>query len=498
MAHGDLAQLAAVVGAAGTVLVLLARHRHLLIAGIALLGVAEGSLVAALVPSQDLERLQTALGAAAVVVGVAAIGVLSVVFARRPELATPALLLAAPFRIPIELGNQKAFLLVPLYGVVAATSLGFVYRWLHGEPIRSLPRQLAAPATALVALYALSLLWSEDLRQGSIQLVFFLFPFVAGVAVVARAPLPSWLPRTLGVILVGLAAVFATIGIWQAATHTIFFAQDLRVANAYTSFFRVTSVFKDPSLYGRYLVLGFAVIAVALWLNRIWPPLAVALSALLFAGLWFSYSQSSMVALAVVVIAVTLAAADGTARVIVAATASVALVVAAIAVTLYAIDHSSDRVTSGRTRLVSSTARVIEAHPLIGVGIGAQPRASREVTNGRGLGWRGASHTTPLTVAAELGVVGLLLYLALLAGAARVLWETWLRDRALGLGLAAVFLTLFVHSLFYAGFFEDPVTWGSLAIAAAVVTAVARPAPVEELAARERTASATKVAAPAR
>jgi hypothetical protein len=34
------------------------------------------------------------------------------------------------------------------------------------------------------------------------------------------------------------------------------------------------------------------------------------------------------------------------------------------------------------------------------------------------------------------------------------------------LGASAVFLALFVHSLFYSGFFEDPIVWGAMALAA--------------------------------
>ena len=60
---------------------------------------------------------------------------------------------------------------------------------------------------------------------------------------------------------------------------------------------------------------------------------------------------------------------------------------------------------------------------------------------------------------------------AFIAGAARVLLSVTARARALGLGLAAVFLTLLIHSLFYAGFFEDPITWGVLALAAAALAA---------------------------
>ncbi len=455
-------------------------------------------LLAALVPADDLQRVRTPLGAVALAAGALLIAGLALVFARRPALAIPAMLVAAPFRLPIQVGDQEAFLLVPLYAIVAAASLGFLYRWLRGDPIRQLPMVIAGPIAAFVALYAVSLLWSQDLRQGSIELVFFLFPFAAGMAVAARAPLPAWLPRALGTILVALAAAFAAIGIWQAATHRIFFAQDLRVANAYTSYFRVTSLFKDPSLYGRSLVLGFAVIVVALWLRRIGPLLAVGLSALLWVGLYFSYSQSSMVTLVVVVIAITVVAGDRTARMVVGATAALVLVVGAFGVGIYAADHPSSRVTSGRSRLVSVTAKVIRDHPLVGVGVGAQPKASHEEAAQRGLDSRDASHTTPLTVAAELGIVGVLFYVLLLAAAARVLWETYLRDRALGLGLAAVFLTLFVHSLVYAGFFEDPVTWGTLAVAAAVVATVPRPVRESVGSPAGGVAPATEAATPAR
>ncbi len=40
------------------------------------------------------------------------------------------------------------------------------------------------------------------------------------------------------------------------------------------------------------------------------------------------------------------------------------------------------------------------------------------------------------------------------------------RAPALGLGLGAVLLALFAHSLAYSGFFEDPVTWLTIAVAA--------------------------------
>ena len=60
--------------------------------------------------------------------------------------------------------------------------------------------------------------------------------------------------------------------------------EQLEVANAYSPFFRVTSLFTDPSLYGRHVVLGFAVLLVLIWTGRINVYLAAALAALFFGG----------------------------------------------------------------------------------------------------------------------------------------------------------------------------------------------------------------------
>ena len=122
---------------------------------------------------------------------------------------------------------------------------------------------------AFAALDGVSILWAIDLEEASKELAFFIFPFAALLSVVARSPFARWLPRALAVTLVGLAVVFSAIGLWQEQAHTVFFAHDLRVANTYTTLFRVTSVFKDPSIYGRHLVLAISVLLVLLWLGRV-------------------------------------------------------------------------------------------------------------------------------------------------------------------------------------------------------------------------------------
>jgi hypothetical protein len=90
---------------------------------------------------------------------------------------------------------------------------------------------------------------------------------------------------------------------------------------------------------------------------------------------------------------------------------------------------------------------------------------------------------------AELGVIGFALYLWLVAATAWALVLVARRDRVFGVGLGAVFVVLVVHSLLYAGFFEDPLTWGVIGLASATLAGAPAVAP-----ARAREAEAAPAA----
>jgi putative inorganic carbon (hco3(-)) transporter len=475
-----LLDAAALVGALGAALVLLAGRRELLLAGFAALAVAEALLA---------RNGGLSLSAGLVAVGVAALVVLGAAAAllrRARWLVLPLLLVAAPFRLPLDFGREHRFYvaiahggqlgrLLPLYAVLGVAALALAWDVAAGAPVRELPREIAVPAAAFLAFASLSLLWSSDPGSGRNLLEFFLLPFAVLVAVGARAPFPDRLPRLLATLAIGLASLFAVVGIVEAATHRlIFYSHNLAVSNTYTSFFRVTSLFRDPSLYGRHVVLGLSVLIVCMWLRKLDLVPAAALVALLWVGLYFSYSQSSLAALFVVVLAVTIVAGERRVRWIAVATAAaVALVGAGIAASKVA-DTSVRKATSDRSRRVELTAKVWVHHPLVGVGLGGQPRESQKLADRFAPLPNFVSHTTPLTVAAELGIVGVVLYVVLLAGTAWSLEAVRRRHEALGLSLAAVYLALFVHSLAYSGFFEDPITWLVPAVAAAFLL---RPAP---------------------
>jgi O-antigen ligase len=478
MEHPDTAQVAALGGALGSVLVLLARGRWPLLAGLALLALAESGLVLSL-GTGSLDKLFSAAGALAAVMGLGALAGAAAVLYRRPAFVPLAVLVTAPLRPPISFDSSSTFLvsiaedgalgrLLPLYFVLLAAGLALGFHALRGGRVRALPSPVALPAAAFFGFAMTSLVWAQDVEAGANLIVFFTLPFAVLLAVVARSPFPVWLPRALAIAGVSLAALFAAVGLWQAATHELFFfASNLEVSNANTDYFRVTSLFGDPSLYGRHLLLGIGVLLALLAAARVKMWLGLALLALLWTGLLFSYSQSSMVALVVITLAVAVVTGDRRIRMAVGALAVVAALGAAGYLVAKLVEGDSlNQITSDRTTRVEDTARVIGDHPIVGVGIGGQPRASRLLAGSERPTPNFVSHTTPLTVAAELGIVGLLLYAWLLVGGARAIAEVRRRDEALGLALGAVFLGLFVHALFYSGFLEDPLTWVVLGVAA--------------------------------
>ena len=136
--HGDLAQLAAVVGAVGAAVLLLSRKRVELLGGLAIATVGEALLAVALIPGHDLKLfVSPASHLGALLFGLLVIAGLAWAFVRWPIAVPVALLAAAPFRISTSVGTQKAYLLDPLYVVLAASVLALLVRTLRGQADRA-------------------------------------------------------------------------------------------------------------------------------------------------------------------------------------------------------------------------------------------------------------------------------------------------------------------------------------------------------------------------
>jgi putative inorganic carbon (HCO3(-)) transporter len=463
----------------GLALLLVATDRRARAAGLAacLVGFVVGALP--LVPSQHVPLVAGGVAAA-----LAAAAALVPLLRRWPWLLAFLALAFVPVRIPVHVGGSSTKLLLPLYVLAAAAVLGLAWALLRGDArVRELG-PLALPLAAFVAWTGLSAAWTNNPREATIELLAFYLPFAILAVGIARLP---WSPRALAglyVELIVLAVGFALVGGYQWVTRDVFWNPKVLVGNAYAPFYRVNSVFWDPSIYGRFLVIAIVASLVVVLRGRAsrWLLLAAAAVVVTWLGLLISFSQSSFAALIVAVL--------GAAAVVWRWRA--AAVAGLVAVVLVSVGFSAPQVrhellkrsesgwnnaTSDRASLVANGIRIAVHHPVVGVGV-----AGFRTAYAARLGLKGkrpksaASHNTAVTVAAETGLPGLVLLLWLVVVAIVTAMRRLSRslpDRVglvVGLSLAAIA----VHSLFYNAFFEDPTTWGLFGLAALVAAAPRR------------------------
>lgn len=459
----------------------------------------------------DTERITSlrddpATIAAGTVVAVVFIAAASAVFVRWPWLMPLAIVAAMPFRVPLQAGGDQANLLVPLYlflaAAVLATGLDAVRpgkRALAG----SVAEHPGRPATGggggaaewlrylvplAVALYAVQALYSESPSRALQDVCFFLVPFSLVYVLIREA---RWTPRLLFLLLAVVtveALVFTVFGYWEyLARHLIWNPEVIR-ANEFHVYFRVNSLFWDPNIFGRFLVLVIvALVTLLLWVrdaSRAW--ILGGLILVLWAGLVMTHSLSSFAALLAGL--ATLAALRWSWRWTLAVVASclVAIVVAlALGSDIFDEETTLNKRTSGRGDLVTGGVELFAKRPLGGFGSASFSTAFLEQIAG-GRAPVSESHTEPVTVAVEQGVPGLVVYLGLIAAGIAVM-VSGLGVIAPGLGgrrvpspvdlarmaVLAAFIALLVHTMSYAGFLEDPVTWLLLALALSLPVAAA-------------------------
>lgn len=438
---------------------------------------------------------------AAALLALAAVALLARVIAPRPWLFALLAVLTLPFRVPTSAGGGTADLLVPLYFVIGAGALAFALRALVGRPTPLdaswQPRGAAGAAAAngivwlkrllalVIVLYAVQALYSPTVGSPSgfekalQNTVFFYVPFTVLFSLLEGI---EWTPRLLRqclLLLVALGIVFSGIAFVEYATKTVLFSSKLTESNQLHAYFVVNSVFFDPNIFGRFLALVMVLLAVLLLYDR--PQreqIAIAgVLTVLWVALVISLSRSSMAGL-LVALALVVAVRWKLSRTLVLAATVVAIGGATVAIspTTFGFNQSFNGVSAGRGSLLSGGARLFADRPLQGFGSG-----SFEIQYHKHNPLSGpltASHTTPVTIAAEQGLIGELPYLALVAVALIVLIRGT-RSGPARTAVAAAFVALLVHTLLYADFLEDPSTWALLAVGVALAR---RPLPQESAA----------------
>ena len=435
------------------------------------------------------------------VIAAALLGALLVIVAlmllmrRRPDAFPLLAILALPFRLPIAADGRTVNLLIPLYLVVAAGTLnqllegrGRTLTGLSARPPRARsewvsPRGVEWLLLASVVLYALQGTYSADHAKAAENIAFFYLPF--GLLFMLLRDV-RWTRELLLACLtaaVVLAVLFAGVGFVEYYRKTLFLNPKVVAANQYDNYFRVNSVFFDPSIYGRFLALVMILLtAVLLWSRRRGHVLrSTLILAWLLAGLVTSFSESSIAAL---LLGLALLAAfrwdlRGTLYVSVALLAIAAVVLVAAPARLHfglkGSGGSTNNATNGRTNLISGGLELFAKRPLQGYGSGSFETEYERHSKASAQNATSASHTIPVTVAAEQGIVGLALYAALVIVSLVVLLRGAGRSPP-RIAIAAAFAALLLHTWIYADFLEDPLTWTLLGIGVAWARIGAPPA----------------------
>ncbi len=458
-------------------------------------------------PQLGLVHRHPAQAAAGAVVALVALAAVALLLARRPRLLGPAAMLALPFRVPIAAGGNTSNLLVPLYFVVASASLASIVNSLRGagsEPAARRPavgwlvRLLAASLVlyALQAVYSPSADSTSGFEKALQQMVFFYVPFALLLALLWELDWDRALIKHCLQVTAVLAVVFACIGFVEYATKTLLLNPKLIAANEVHTYFTVNSVFFDPDIFGRYLALVMIVlVAVLLYDERRRVQLGViAVLAILWGGLVLTLSRSSLAALLVGL--ATLAAMRWKLRPVLAAIGLVAVLgagAAVIAPKTFGLNQGLNGASSGRANLVTGGLHLFEQRPLWGYGSGSFVLEYRLHNQGTPSSLA-ASHTIPITIAAEQGLIGLLVYVPLVIVAIFTLLRGARADPTRA-GLAAAFLALVLHTMLYADVLEDPLTWVLLGIGGALAAVDRARAAPESAGERARRRLASRAAA---
>jgi putative inorganic carbon (hco3(-)) transporter len=468
-------------------------------------------------PQLGIVHRHPLVAAVGAIMALAAVAGAALLVGRWPPLLAGAVLVALPFRIPISAGGQTNNLLVPLYFVIAAGAVAFIVGTLRGTGANDLVRPTDAPSdlarltdgpsdlvrptdrptaarwlerllAAYIVLYALQAAYSSDFEKALQQMVFFYVPFALAFCLLLRLDWTPRLIRTCLVLVAGLAVLFALVGFVEYATKTLFLNPKLIAANADHAYFTVNSVFFDPNIFGRFLALVMVLLgAVLLYARRQQTQLVtLAVLAILWGGLVLTLSRSSLGAL-LIGLGVLAAVRWHVGRTAFVAAGVVAVAAAAIAIspTTFGLNQGLNGASSGRPGLVSGGIDLLANRPGWGYGSGSfstEYAAHHQKPGGQSLT---ASHTIPITIAAEQGLIGELVYLALVVAALITLLRGVRSDPARA-AVAAAFIALLFHTLLYADFLEDPITWTLLAIGLALARRPATAPPLADGAPRER------------
>ena len=417
--------------------------------------------------------------------------------------------------ILVLLAIRKPIWLVPLLVLAVALeisstwypNLGMVSKILGMVSLTRLTSfaLILAAFTRLILLDEMSRKLSAVLKD-PLTIILIIFIAFGGISVVYSADPGKTLIET--VRLLTLFAVFISIALLMDKEHALipfkaihFAAIALAPIAFYEGFtgnllwqaehllqestLRVNATFVDPNIFARFLILG----VVANFILQIYTRdsgtklIYMAGLAVLLAQLALTGSRGGMITLVVILIAALIFLPNRKAPLWVLGLGILfgGLILMGQPELWNRILSVTDFTNTQRLYLWKAAVAMFLDHPVIGTGLGTFQTVfeSDYIHLRKDVGPAGAtiSHTTILTIAAELGAVGLAILTAIwviilgklyiLYGMShdyRNLFYNFRNEYFLGTGYFLLILTVFISSQGEGRFFEDPMVWLSLAL----------------------------------
>ncbi len=375
----------------------------------------------------------------------------------------------------LDLGRIAILLAMAFWALKAASE--------RSQPLRATPLNLAL--AVLFGLFALSLAYTADFSSGvreTLRLGFHIGLFLIIPALVADALSLRWCLWALMLTGLGLGAA----AIYQEAAGVFFWNPTLELASVP----RVNATFLDPNQFARFLDVVLVLAAARFFFagvrERLFllATLGVGLTALLFTS-----SRSAWLTLPIVLVLLVVLLPLSVRRKGVLLAAGSAAVLAVVLSSLAIGGPLADRLETlslgrgaleEREYLIQGGWQMFLDHPLVGVGVGGFQKSLRGPYSD--FIWPGYeetySHTSVITILAELGLVGLLATAFLAYRWGVMGWLVYRRadreGKAMALGLLVATAVIFLTSQGEGRFYEDPYLWLLFGLMAAMYAILPR------------------------
>jgi len=400
------------------------------------------------------------------------------------------------------LGWKKSFLLIPLLASVYAldisrtwypsfieidANLGIIdltrmvsisiilcacmQAWLNREKRQELKAIFSNYLTWALVIYMavgmISVTYSVDQYKTVIEVIrlLFLFALFLGICLLSESKqvfLPLHAVHAMGVALTPLA-------IYEAVTRNFIWQE--KFAEGIIA--RPPATFVDANIFARYLILAIVANLVLLYFTKTRQSLAIyyVTLAAIVGALLVTFSRSGYLTLAIILLVMIGLIPRKKMFLVVGLLGGGGIVILAflpaIRQRMLTIGKGIGALDAQRLYLMKAAWAMFQSHPFIGVGLGGFQKMFlskyfflKTVADGATL-----SHTTLLTIAAELGLLGLVsltwVWVALIR-VMRKLNKLSQEEYVIGAAYFLWILTIFISSQSEARFFEDPLIWLSM------------------------------------